>query len=176
MENITQDPVFSKNVIEFLTVANDYCLFVEGAHKYEMNDILSYLQKICPLLYLKGSVLPEVITENPDANERFVTEENWDVIFSDLMQKFRDNDAFWYINEWIFIDSEISKGSVSEYLADVYQDLKDFVILYQKNSLNAKQNAVHSVKELFQKNWGHKLILVQKTVHYNLFRDTDPLF
>ncbi len=172
MDEILQQPAFNKNVLEFLTVANDYCLFIEGSHKYELNDIISYVQKICPLLYLKGSILPKTHTEYPEANERFVTEENWEIIYHDLLGKFQDDDRFWYLDEWFFIDNELSKGSISEFLADIYQDLKDFVMLYQKNSLDAKQNAIQSVKELFARNWGYKVILVQKTIHYHLFKDS----
>ena len=171
VENIAQDPVFNRTVIEFLTVANDYCLFVEKAHKYKLNDILDYLQKIAPLIYLKGSMLPEVEPENPDADERFVTEENWEIIFNDMRDKFDDKDHFWFIDDPTFIDTEISKGSISELLADIYQDLKDFVMLYQKNTFNAKQNAVKSCKSLFARNWGYKSILLQKAIHKTLFID-----
>ena len=49
----TEEPAISRNVIEMITVANEYCLFLEGIEKYTKDDIISYFQKICPLLYLK---------------------------------------------------------------------------------------------------------------------------
>ena len=41
--------ITSKNVTEMLTVANEYCHFLEQAHKYDTKEVLSYLQKIFPL-------------------------------------------------------------------------------------------------------------------------------
>ncbi len=172
MDN-TQQPhaVYQKSVIEFLTVANDYCLFIEKAHTYKREEIIHYVNNIAPLLYLKGNLLPEITTEFPEAGERYVTEENWEIIFNELRQIFGAEDEFWYINESFFIDSEITKGSIAEYLTDVYQDMKDFVMLYQRDSIEIQKNAVHIVKMLFKSHWGFKLIRILKNIHYLLYKD-----
>ena len=57
---ITKDPVYSRTVLELLTVANEYCLFLEKAEGYDRLDILLFLQKICPLIYIKASLLPDI--------------------------------------------------------------------------------------------------------------------
>jgi hypothetical protein len=171
MNDLSKEPVYNRNVIEILTVANEYCLFIEKTEEYRKDEIINYLHNICPLLYLKGVMLPSIQVDDPDANERFVTEEQWEKIFNELRTKLLPDDEFWYINEWTFVDSEISKGSIAENLADIYQDLKDFVILYQKNTLTAKQNAVNSCKVLFEVNWGPKILQVQKALHYLLYKN-----
>ena len=48
------DPVYSKTVLEMLTVANEYCLFLEKAEDYDRQDIIMFLQKVCPLIYIKS--------------------------------------------------------------------------------------------------------------------------
>ena len=63
------DPAFSRQVLEMLTVANEFCLFLEKADEYSKEFILSYLQKVCPLIYIKASLMPEVIVEEDDAAE-----------------------------------------------------------------------------------------------------------
>ncbi len=171
MNDLSKEPVYNRNVIEILTVANEYCLFIEKTEEYRKDEIINYLHNICPLLYLKGVMLPSIQVDDPDANERFVTEEQWEKIFNELRTKLLPDDEFWYINEWTFVDSEISKGSIAENLADIYQDMKDFVILYQKNTLTAKQNAVNSCKVLFEVNWGPKILQVQKALHYLLYKN-----
>lgn len=163
--------VSSKNVMEMLTVANEYCHFVEKAHQYETKDILEYLQKISPLLYLKGCLLPDVDVQVPEANERFVTEENWEIIFNELRNKFKPNDEYWVIDHADFSFNEPDKASLADNLTDIYQDLKDFVLLYAKGTEAAKENAVHDCKLFFQTHWGYRLVQTQKYIHDLLNRN-----
>jgi len=175
MEEQINDSSYNKQVIETFTVANEYCLFFEKVHNYSKIDILNYFSRILPLLYLKGSLLPDIEVEIHEVNERFVTEENWEILFNDVMHKLGKEDKFWYINELEFIDNETSKGSISECLTDIYQDLKDFVMLYQKNSIHAKQNAVKSLRYLYMVNWGYKILIALKAIHYIKFPDINSL-
>ena len=175
MEEQNNDVAHNKQIIETFTVANEYCSFVEKVHKYPKIDVLNYFSRILPLLYLKGSLLPDIEVDNPEVNERFVTEENWEILFNDLIQMLGKDDKFWYINEKEFIDNEVSKGSISECLTDIYQDLKDFVMLYQKNSIHAKQNAVKSLRYLYMVSWGYKILIALKAIHYTKFPDINSL-
>lgn len=165
-----QEPISQKKqILELLTVSNEYCMFIEKAYNYPKDEILQYLHRITPLLYLKGSLLPELNTENPDAYERYVTEEVWEDIFNELRNKFGKEDEFWFIDEITFNGEEITKGSLAEHLTDIYQDLKDFVFLYSKNSKDAILNAVNECRHLFHTHWGYKIIRVQKVVHHLLY-------
>jgi len=158
-----------KQIVEMLAVANEYCMFIEKAYDYEKPEIIQYLHRIAPLLYLKGSLLPELNPANPEAYERYVTAEVWENIFNELRNKFGRDDEFWYIDEHYFQGDEISKGSMAECLSDIYQDLKDFVFLYSKNTGDAIINAVVECRYLFQTNWGYKIIRVQKHAHHLLY-------
>jgi len=163
--------IASKNVTEILTVANEYCHFLEKAHKYESKDILSYLQKILPLLYLKGSLLPSVEVKMPEANERFVTAENYEIIFNEIRNKFKPNDNFWIIDHLQKQDIDPKKINIAEYLTDIYQDLKDFVLLYSKGTQAAQENAVHDCKKFFEIHWGDRLVNVQTYIHHLINAD-----
>lgn len=163
------DPVYSKDVIEFLTVANEYCLFTEKTEQYTKEDIILYYVKICPLLYIKGILLPQLEGNESEITERYVTEENWEIIFNTLRRKMGDDDLFWDIDHDHTNDKTIRKLSISEHITDVYQDLKDFIMLYQKNTHAAKMNAVAECNRLFGTNWGNKIIRIQKTAHQYIF-------
>lgn len=157
--------ITSKNVTEMLTVANEFCHFMEKAHKYDTKDILNYLQKIFPLLYLKGSLLPKVTVQMPEANERFVTAENYEILFNELRNKFKPKDEFWMIDPLQKQDVNPEKASLSEHLTDIYQDLKDFILLYAKGTQAAQENAVHDCKLFFETHWGDRLVSAQKFIH-----------
>jgi hypothetical protein len=163
--------ISSKNVTEMLTVANEYCHFLEKAHQYETKDILSYLQKIFPLLYLKGALLPSIEVQMPEANERFVTAENYEILLNELHNKFSTQDNFWSIDHVETTNINPEKTSLAEQLSDIYQDLKDFVLLYAKGTQAAQENAVHDCKLFFETHWGYRLVQAQKYVHHLINAD-----
>lgn len=162
-ENLTQ----SKSVLEMITVAHEFCLFMEKIDSYSTKDALQYFQKITPLLYLKGSLLPDVEVQDDSYVERFVTAETWEIIFNDVRNKLKPNDEYWVLE--FRDDNEGVKASIADNLTDVYQDLKDFVILYAKNTQTARENAVSECKKYFETHWGIRLINAQKAIHQILF-------
>ncbi|MEN6457147.1 MAG: DUF5063 domain-containing protein, partial [Prolixibacteraceae bacterium] len=66
--------VYSKNVIEFVKVANEYCKFIESAGSEDVRAVLGKAQKLLPLIYLKASVLPEFESSEEQMLEKYVTE------------------------------------------------------------------------------------------------------
>ncbi|MBI9039514.1 MAG: DUF5063 domain-containing protein [Bacteroidales bacterium] len=168
---MSDHPVFSKTIIEMLTVANEFCRFMEKIDTFNKKDILEYLQKICPLLYIKGSLLPQIEVNEESTPERYITEEQWENIFNATRKKFGDDDIYFYINNHYSNEDEPVKASLAENFADIYQDLQDFVLLYQKNSIEAKENAVSECKALFETHWGYRIINSQKAIHYLLYND-----
>ncbi|MEI6123315.1 MAG: DUF5063 domain-containing protein [Bacteroidota bacterium] len=170
MANESKNSIHSKTVIEVITIANDLCIFMEEFEKYDLEFAFLYMQKVLPLLYLKGAMLPEIENTDEEANERFVTQEQWEAIFNSINKKTDTNDTFYFVEAKVMV---ASKGSIAECLADIYQDLKDFLLLYQKNTLVAQENAVYYAKELFEKHWGSKLLNVHKAIHTLLYKSSD---
>ncbi len=165
MTDFQNHPVYSKNVLEVLTVANDYCLALSKAEDTPTTNLVEYLQKVFSLLYLKCSLLPEVVVQNPEANERFFTEEEWETLFNLLRNKFKKDDEFWVVDESANHHDPI-KISLAECLTDVYQALKDFLLLYQKSTLDAKENAVNDLNISFAKELGYNLLDAHRQIHY----------
>ncbi len=166
-KNQTDDPTVSTPVIEMLTVANEYCLFFEKAASYKLEDILNYFHKMAPLLYLKGAMLPELPLNSDAHNERYITEEDWETVFKDLRDKFGNLDTY-YIHDHNFDSTE---ASLSDNMADIYQDMKDFIMLYQKNIQIARQNAIANITSLYKWRWGPAAIQALSAVHQILFKE-----
>jgi hypothetical protein len=160
------EPESSITVLEFLRVAHEYCLFVENASEKSKSDHHDFYLKIGPLLYLKGKLLPIIDPEYPEASERFVTEEEWQEIFNAFRAIFSEDDEFYTVNYEESNEFEAVKASLSENFTDIYQDLKDFVLLYQKNSQAARQNAVHDCRALFETRWGPKMLSNLRFIHF----------
>ncbi|NQU33530.1 MAG: DUF5063 domain-containing protein [Bacteroidetes bacterium] len=163
------DITLSKSVIEMATVANEFCYFFETLEKKDKETILDFTQRILPLLYLKGTLLPEVTPNNPEANERFVTEEQWEQIFTQLRDKFGKDDEFWVIDPQYINETEPLKASLSENIADIYQDMKDFLMLLQKNTLAARENAISECSTLLGNHWGYRVGNIFSRIHHLIY-------
>jgi len=163
------NPQSKRKVLEMFTVANEYCLFLEKAEEYPTEVLLDFLLKISPLLYLKGALLPAIITENEDKEERFVVEQQWEDLHNVLKDKFKENNVFHKLASPDTLSGDEMKGSIAENVADIYQDLKDFVMLYMKNTYTAKEAAVFQCYLLFRSHWGPLLLEIQPQLHQLLY-------
>ena len=166
MSNYSDDPTVSKPIIEMLTIANEFCFYLEQIEKKEADEILNFFYRIGPLMYLKGSLLPDIEVENPEANERFVTSEQWENLFNELREKLGKKDEFWIIDPQYINENEPLKASLSENITDIYQDMKDFLMLYQRNTFAARQNAVKECATLFASHWGYRIVNSMSRIHH----------
>lgn len=173
MSDYSEDITISKPIIEMVTVANEFCHFMDTCEEKSKNGILEFVNRITPLLYLKGSLLPGITVEDPDANEKYVTAENWEVIFNLLRKKFEKDDEYWIIDPQYINETEPLKASLSENLADIYQDMKDFILLFQKNTYSARQNAINECKILFSTHWGYRVVNIMAKVHHMLHENDE---
>ncbi len=170
---IETDLLYSRKVLEMITVANEYCLFLEKADRYTLDELLSFAQKIIPLIYLKSALLPGTEVSDEDAVEHYVTEEQWETMFNILHTAFGSADEFYYIDLNEKSHNDPVKGSLAECFTDTYQDLKDFLMLYQNPVRTFKENAVKECKRLFETRYGMRLINAHAAVHAILYPEGD---
>ncbi len=163
-ENINK--IKSTIVLETIRVAHEFNVFSEDIAKKETKDIVSFYQKVLPLMYIKASLLPEIEVSDPTANERYVAEEHWEGIFMALKGKFGKADEYWELDE----NNDSVKVSLAEKLADIYQDTKDFVVLFQKNQMAAKENAVFEMLRLFKVHWGPRSLSALNQLHAIIYQ------
>ena len=124
--------VYSKNVIELITVANEFCSFLERAEEMETSDFLGRLQKLLPLLYLKTSLLPVFGQAWDDELEKYVTEMDYNVIQQNVILHLGANDDYQEVFTPGMQFSETAlTASISENVADIYQDIKDLVLSFR---------------------------------------------
>jgi hypothetical protein len=165
MDN-NSDPVYSRNTIEFVAVANEFCKYAEHASELKGDELLKILQRILPLMYLKASLLPELNPYFEDGNEKFVTEADWLKINETLKEKFGTaNDYLEVFDEKIRDTEDPVLSSISENMADVYQDLKDFLLLYQTGTGEVMNDAVWECRMNFENFWGQKLLNSMRAIH-----------
>ena len=84
----TSQVIFDKNSIEFVTVAAEYCGFIERARGADRKTFVDTALKILPLLYLKASLIPECEQIGEGDLEVFVTEDDYEVVSPDANDFF----------------------------------------------------------------------------------------
>ena len=164
--------VYSTNVIEFVTVAAETCLFFEHSTEFARIDFIQKSVKILPLLYLKASLIdiPEAVYE--EIPERFVNEEDYQFVREQLEQLLGLDDSYLetFHPDMAISDTPIA-AFVSENLADVYQELKDFAANYQLGDIDIMNDALAACLLAFGEHWGQKLLNGLRALHAIRFSD-----
>jgi hypothetical protein len=166
--------VYSRNVVEFATVAREFCAFLENANTHKRKSFITASQKLLPLLYYKASILPETEPIFDEGNEKFVTEDFYFDIQNNLKQLLGSNDDFLEINDPRADEGEGQyTASISEYLSDIWQDLKNFTMLYQIGKAEVMNDALWECQSNFHEYWGIRLANTIRAMHILLFSGID---
>lgn len=165
--------LYSKEVIEFTAVANEYCKFLEEASANDGKTLLTILQKLLPLLYLKALNLPDIENRLEEDVEKYVREEDWQAINDLLKHKLGSANDFIDINHDENSTEELVYGDLAENLADIYQDLKDFLMVYRIGTNELMNDALWECKESFRLYWGQTLADTIRAVHYAMINPDD---
>ena len=164
--------VYSKNVIELITVANEFCSFLERSEEMDADDFLSRLQKILPLLYLKTSMLPKFEFEAEEDLEKYVSEVDYNLIQQKVLHHTGANDDYQevFVSGMQFSESALTV-SIAEDMADIYQDLKELVLSFRTLNEEVMEQALFECQENFSQIWGQKLVNSLRAVHNIIYSD-----
>jgi hypothetical protein len=158
--------IYDKNTVEFVAVGVQYCSFIEQAGHFDKNDFTDKMIKILPLLYLKSTMLPEgepIFDEQP---ETFVTEYDYEFVRINIAEKMGKDDVYLEVfsPEMAFSDTPVT-ANISEDLSDIYQDIKNFISVYELGFENTMNDALILCKENFKDYWGQKAVNVLRALH-----------
>lgn len=166
IENLPDHIIYSPPVIEFVTVAAETCLFLEHAAEHSTEEFVSKAVKILPLLYLKSSLLEIPQRVYDGLTERFVTEDDYLDVKSQVEMLLGEQDSYLetFHPDMALSDTPIA-AFVSENLADVYQELKDFAANFQLADQDIMNDALVACLEAFGEHWGQKALNALKALH-----------
>lgn len=165
MENSSQ-VIFNRNTVEFVTVAAEFYSFLERAAGTKRSVFVDTTLKILPLLYLKASMIPEceIVEDNPP--ESFVTEEDYEIMRMTVAGIMGEKDDYLEVfhPDIAYSDTPIKK-CISEDLADIYQDIKDFICVFRIGYEPTMHDSLAICRENFQEYWGQKLVNTLRALH-----------
>ncbi|WP_165023950.1 DUF5063 domain-containing protein [Dysgonomonas sp. ZJ279] len=171
-----KEVVYSRDSIEFVTVAVQYCGYLENFEDIESAELTDKLTKILPLLYLKASLVPDTEMVNEEEPEISVSEENYNYISSKLYNVFGKDDSYLevFLQDMKYSETPIV-ASISEDLTDIYQDTKNFITIYERGLTENMNDALYVCIEHFKVYWGQKLVNVLRALHSLKYSTDDEL-
>lgn len=169
-EDFNVEQVNSQNVADFVAVAGEYCTFAENTIRFSKVDFLDKARRLLPMVYLKMSLLPKFESIFDDENEKFVTEEGWNYIHQSVKKKLGFHDEYREVFDPLTHEQvEQSTASVSDNLADIYQDLKNFIMLFNIGTEEMMNDALWECQLNFEEFWGQKLLNALNAIHRVFF-------
>lgn len=158
--------VYQDATIEFVTVAVQTCLQLEHVAESDKKEFIARMSRILPLLYLKASMLSCPERELDGDPQRFVMEEDYEMVRAGVRTLLGDDDAYLEIlvEDMRYTDDIITEY-ISEGLADIYQELKDMAANYQTENESVMSDAVVACVEAFNEHWGQKLVNIMRPLH-----------
>lgn len=170
----TSQVIFERNSVEFVTVAAEYCAFIERSEGQKRAEFVDTLLKILPLLYIKASMIPECEVIGEDGLEAFVTEDDYEVIRLNLQELMADCDDYLdvFVEDMKYSDTPIRK-SIAEDLTDIYQVVKDFVCQFRSGLNETMHDALAQCREHFIGYWGQTLVNTMRALHEVKYNSTE---
>lgn len=163
MDNSTK---LRTNSIAFIGLANEYCNQIENAREAERDAFINSMLKILPRLYISATDIKTGDAEGDVFVDSFLNEDYYESIRRYIETLMGPDDIYLEVfeNDMKYSDTPIS-ASISEGLADVYQDLYNFI-----NSVKDAPNEIINemlfiCKENFISYWGQKLCNVLRALH-----------
>lgn len=179
MREIDLKSIYTKENIDFISTASDYCLFLEKVKSKTKKEVVERLLLLLSQLYFHASIIDtnfKYSTKNI-LLEEYVKEQDYNYIRENLLTIFKEDDAYLDVfnEDMKYSDTPIIK-SISEDLADIYQDLKNCIWIFSKGNNETSQEAINEVCSLFEIHWGEKLVCSLQALHHIKYNDQTSIF
>jgi hypothetical protein len=167
-----EDVVLSKYTEDFVRVALEFCVLVEKTKLNEKDEFVSNMVKVLPLLYLKVSIIPPFSEDYDSDLETGVTEEMYEQVENSLSVLLGEDNLYL---ETFHPDIKLSDSpiavKISEDLADIYQDLGNFISVFKNGQKETMNDSLALCIRNFEKYWGQRLVNTLRALHYIKYND-----
>ena len=158
--------IYHHNVLEFVTVAIEYCAYLEQSQGRDRQDFLDTMLKLLPLLYVKAQLLPEVDSTGDFLPQGKVTEDDYNFIRRTVYDLLPDDDQYLDVSYDRDMETDETQWqSVSEHLADIYQPVRNFLAVYQDGVEDCMTDALWALRDQFELYWGEAAVSALKRLH-----------
>lgn len=162
----TSSFVYNQNTIDFVTVAAQVCLLLEHINDIDRAEFTEQALRLLPLLYLRTRMLEDAEMLTDGDLQHFVQEEDYCYVQLGIQHLLGSDDNYLdvMVDDMRYNDEPITV-SISENIADIYQEIKDMAANFQTGQEAIMQDAVLLCREAFNEHWGQKLLNATRALH-----------
>ena len=158
--------LYSEEVLGFVRLAKEYCTLLETELNLSREIFTRFILYNLPAVYSAMIRIPVIEPYFEEGNEKFVTEQDWSEVYRKVAACMAENNEFLDIPaESEFDRSELVTRYISEDLADIYQDLRDFLEVYRNSPEDVMNDALWECQGSFTGSWGAKILRVSTAMH-----------
>lgn len=145
--------------------ANDFCVTVQNVSEFEKEDFIEALLTMLPPLYSDFNDM-----ESIDASDAYLgsymDEEYYEQIRRKMQRLFGEDDVFLetMVEEMKYSDTPVGV-SISESLADIFQDLYNFISAVKDSDGDMLDEAYAVCRENFREYWSQTLCNVLRPLN-----------
>lgn len=170
MENSKLAP----NSLAFIALSNEFCSAIENAMEFEKEDFVAKMLKMLPRIYMTVTDI-DIEESNEDYYALpYLDESIYDNLRSQLAALMGEDDVFLetFEEDMKYSDAPVS-ATISEDLADIYQQLYNFVASVRDVDTEAINSIIITCKEDFASYWGQTLCNVLRALHSVFYNKQD---
>jgi len=167
--------VYSSEMVVLVKAANGYCQFLEDLGQVTGREFI--VQSVRHLSDVYSAILRTGETEPlfESSPEPTVTEQDWAAVYQGISLLLGTHNEFIRQAEAGEFDrSDLVTHTISEDMADIYQELRDFTALYGRGLEEIMNDAAWELKERFIEHWGKKLLRAMAPLHDLFVQEVDP--
>ena len=166
------DSLIAPQTKEFIKLCRRYFEYLDKMPDRKISDFWLMQLRLLPEIYFGVHRLPQIDAHYSSDVEKFVTEREYNRIFINLVSFIGSLDKFSDFTDLSHPGTmKVVNASLSEMLTDIYQELKDFVLLYETGTIENMNDAIADCFETFGQFWGVKLLTATRIIHVNLFQE-----
>ncbi len=156
----------SPNSLSFIALTNEFCQAVEHAESATRENFLAVMLKILPRIYIIASDLEHEFSFSDYAIEPYLTENLYNQARDTMSRVLAEEDVYLevFVEDMKYSDSPIA-SSISENLADLYQEFYNFIATVKDASTDAQIELIGVCKSNFRNYWGQTLCNVLRAIH-----------
>lgn len=171
MKKVTD--TLSTNDLAFIALTNEYCHTLETAASGDRGQLVAAMLRLLPRIYVAASDIEREVSYSDYEIEAALEEPAYDQVRQLLSQIMGEDDIYLevFMDDMKYSDTPIST-SVSENLADLYQEFFNFIVTVKDAPTEAQIELLALVKGDFQSYWGLTLLNVLRALH-SIYYDID---
>ncbi|MDR2848539.1 MAG: DUF5063 domain-containing protein [Bacteroidales bacterium] len=156
---------------EFVQLCSKYCDYLERLPDANILQFWETQLQSLSAIYQGVLNLPSIEARYSFEVDKFVTEKAYNKVLKGLSKLIGELDSFPDLSDLSYPGSaKLQPVNLSELLTDVYQELKDFVLLYETATLENMNDALCECADTFGQYWGVKLLTSLRIIHVNLYQ------